>query len=104
MQIDLVVSINTSSGKIIAGAVNFNPAQNTVASYPLKRCSDKGAVLHMGIAFAKIKKLKDIETEINLEKVPQRKEQKIPTSPIHDFSYASMTGNFSKISHSKVEV
>ena len=60
MQVDLVVSINTSSGKIIAGTVNFNAAQNNTVTYPLKRCSDKAAVLQMSICFAKIKKMNDV--------------------------------------------
>lgn len=61
IQVDLIVSINTSSGKIVAGVVTFNAIQNCTAVLPLKRCSDKSAEVSINIGFARIKKLKDIE-------------------------------------------
>jgi hypothetical protein len=59
--VDLTVSINTSSGKIVAGAVSFNALQKATLSLPLKRCSDKAAVISLEISFEKLKKIKDIE-------------------------------------------
>jgi hypothetical protein len=62
IQVDLVISINTNSGKIVAGIANFNAAENKKNGiFTIKRCSDKQAVLQMSVYFANIKKLKDVE-------------------------------------------
>ena len=58
---DLTISINTVSGKIIAGMVNFNAIQSTSFTLPLKRCSDKAATVALSVSFSKVNKIKDIE-------------------------------------------
>lgn len=63
MQVDLIVSINTVSGKIVAGTVSFNAVQNNNLALPLKRCSDKTAEVSLNVAFARIGKIRDIEEE-----------------------------------------
>ncbi len=63
MKVDLSVSINTTSGKIVAGVVAFNPIQNTEENLSLKRCSDKNASVAVKISFEKLRKLKDIDGE-----------------------------------------
>jgi len=60
MKVDLIISIKTASGKIIAGVVSFNILQNNTMTLPLKRCSDKAATVTLHISHAKIQKLKDL--------------------------------------------
>lgn len=96
MQVDLVISINTSSGKIIAGTVNFNAADNNKKGvFSIRRCCDKRAVLQMSVSFIKIKKVRDVDMEINLEKAPLKTSNKMATSPIHDISSPSLNINIS---------
>ena len=57
---DLIISINTSSGKIVAGVVTFNAIQNISKTFPLKRCSDKTAEAKLSIGFARIKKIREV--------------------------------------------
>jgi hypothetical protein len=58
--VDLIISINTGSGKIVAGVVSFNALKNGTFTLPFKRCSDKNAVAVLNISFTKIKKIKDL--------------------------------------------
>lgn len=51
MQVDLTVSINTVSGKIVAGIVSFNALDSITATLPLKRCSDKTATITLNVSF-----------------------------------------------------
>lgn len=55
-----MISINTPSGKIVAGVVSFNAVQKGTFTLPFKRCSDKSAVAVLNIAFTKVKKIKDL--------------------------------------------
>jgi len=96
MQVDLVISINTNSGKIIAGTVHFNAAENNKNGvFTIKRCCDKQAVIQMSVSCAKIKKLKDVEMQINLDKAPLKNSNKMTKSPIHDISSPSLNINLS---------
>jgi hypothetical protein len=61
----LIISINTPSGKIVAGVVSFNAVQKGSFTLPFKRCSDKAAIAVLNTAFTKIKKIKDLtESEV----------------------------------------
>ena len=69
MQVDLTVSINTVSGKIVAGIVGFNALDNNTATLPLKRCSDKTATITLSVSFEKVRKVRDVEGEVDVDKI-----------------------------------
>ena len=69
MQVDLTVSINTVSGKIVAGIVSFNALDSITATLPLKRCSDKTATVTMSVSFERIRKVKDVEGDVDVDKI-----------------------------------
>ncbi|MCB0369399.1 MAG: hypothetical protein KDD45_08095 [Bdellovibrionales bacterium] len=41
--VELIIAINTSSGKITAGMVTLDATENGSFVLPLKKCSDKAA-------------------------------------------------------------
>jgi hypothetical protein len=60
MQVDLIISVKTASGKIVAGVVSFNMLQDNTIAIPFKRCSDKAATAFLHISYTKVQKLKDL--------------------------------------------